>query len=113
MRERLLWFVPALALAAGFAALRLFGPHLPPAAGSVLPYFGLPTFPGGYEFKVSTENPRSRSVAYLVKRPSADVAAYYRKEMATRSFRLAQDSSLNFPVPAAARGVSHHVPGRQ
>lgn len=113
MKERLLWFVPALALAAGFVGLRVFGPHLAPAADRILARFGLPTFPGGYEFKAFTGDPRSRSVAYLVKRPADDVATYYRREMSTRSFRLAQDTPVQFPVPAAGRGVAHRVPGRQ
>src|SRR5947207_8850529 len=111
MKERLLWFVPALAVAAGFIALRLFGPHLPPAADSALARFGLPSFPGAYQFKAFTGDPRSRSVAYLVKRPASDVATYYRKEMAARSFHLAQDAPMSFPVPAAARVVDHQVPG--
>src|SRR5438067_8454951 len=101
MKERILWFVPALALAAGFIALRLFGPHLPPAADTVLAHFDLPSFPGAYEFKAFTGDPRSRSVAYLVKRPAKDVATYYSREMAARSFKLAQDNTMNFPVPSA------------
>src|SRR5438477_2549506 len=101
MKERLLWFVPALALAAGFIALRLFGPHLQPAAAATLSSYGLPTFPGAFDFKVFTGDPRSRSVAYLVKRPSGDVAAYYRAEMVKRAFRVTEDTSVSFHVPAA------------
>jgi hypothetical protein len=116
MKERLLWFVPVLALAVGMVGLRMVRAEkgLPdqerPSA------YGLPTFPGGYKFKSSTENPPSLSFAYLVKDANAaQIADYYRPAMAAHGYQLEQETPLNFPVPSPKGGdkADHRAPGRR
>jgi hypothetical protein len=115
MRERLIWFVPIGVLIAGLIGLRMVRAEHAPRGHQSPAEFDLPTFPGGYDFKSSSGNPMSQSVAYLINGAGAvDVADYYRTAMAARGYELEQDTPLNMPVPASpGGGPTHRVPGRR
>jgi hypothetical protein len=115
MKERLLWFVPVLALAVGMVGLRMVRAEKGLPGQERPSEYGLPTFPGAYQFKSSTANPHSLSFAYTVKSASAaQVAAYYRPAMAAVGFQREQETPLSVPVPGPKDGVSdRRAPGRR
>src|SRR5205823_5542210 len=115
MRERFLWFVPVIPLAVGLFGLRVVEAHRSLPGRQTPTEFGLPTFPGGFRFKSSTADPRSRSFAFLVKDRSADeVADYYRQRMKAAGYEIQEDSHATFPVPSdRPDGEPKPTPGRE
>src|SRR4029453_693842 len=101
MKERLLWFVPALALAVGLVGLRMVRAEKGLPGQESPSAYGLPTFPGAYRFKSSAEKPPTLSFASLGKGASAaQVADYSRPAMIQRGYQLEQETPVNFPVPS-------------
>lgn len=115
MNDRLLWFVPTIALAIGMIGLGMVQAERPASGQQTPAEFGLPTYPGSFGFLSSTADPRSKSIAFKVRQGSPQqVADYYRAEMRKRDYLVKQDQALQFPIPGAREGeILRKAPGRQ
>lgn len=116
MNDRLLWFVPTIALAIGMIGLGMVQAERPPVEGHLSPAeFGLPTYPGAFDFKSNVTDPRSKSIAFKIHQGTSEhVAAFYRTEMKKRDYLLKEDAALPFPVPGLKPNqIIRNAPGRQ